>query len=332
MDASLQFINELLRNMLDLHRARGRQIKLNLSPVDVRRDIMEPVAAILFMRGAKVTIEVDCPPDLAVMGDRMRLKQVALNLSSNSSKFVETGYIRLRAAVVDGSVQLSVEDSGPGIPLEKRDRLFAKFQESLDSLNQGTGIGLCVCKTLSELMGADIYLDEGFESGVDGCPGTRFVLRLNQPALEIETSLEPEQANSTSTSKQQQTNLSDGAAAAKAVAAGGDRVVDLPEAMSVLIVDDDTMIRKMFRRAALRVAPTWEIEEASNGETAVMITQKRTFDVIFMDQYSEFWLLRALLVWKFIVSYSSFFSHFQWPVWRNKCLALKQSEPFELKV
>ena len=83
MDASLQFINELLRNMLDIHRARSRQIKLNLSPVDLRRDVLEPVAAILFMRGAKVDIHVDCPNDLCVRGDRMRLKQIILNLSAN---------------------------------------------------------------------------------------------------------------------------------------------------------------------------------------------------------------------------------------------------------
>ena len=138
MDASLQFINELLRNMLDIHRARSRQITLHLSEMDIRRDILDPVAAILFMRGAKVDIEIICPPDLAVKGDRMRMKQIMLNLSANATKFVTKGYIRLRATVVDGSVELSVEDSGPGIPLEKRHRLFAKFQESLDSLNQGT--------------------------------------------------------------------------------------------------------------------------------------------------------------------------------------------------
>lgn len=283
MDASLAFINELLRNMLDIHRARGRQIKLNLSPVDVRRDIMEPVAAILFMRGAKLAIEVDCPHDLAVNGDRMRLKQIALNLSANSTKFVQKGYIRLRATTVDGSVELSVEDSGPGIPLEKRNRLFAKFQESLDSLNQGTGIGLAVCKNLCELMGANISLDESFHSGVEGCPGTRFVLRLNQPPLEIEKRLDLETKKAISGP-----SISNGEAAAKAMmseATTNCHASALPETLSVLIVDDDTMIRKMFRRAALRTAPQWEIEEACNGETALVITKSRKFDVIFLDQY-----------------------------------------------
>ncbi|CAB9508545.1 respiration control sensor protein ArcB [Seminavis robusta] len=293
MDASLQFINELLRNMLDIHRARSRQIKLNLSPIDIRRDILDPVAAILFMRGAKVEIRIECPPDLAANGDRMRLKQIVLNLSANAVKFVDKGYICLKAAIVNNSVELYVEDSGPGIPMQKRDRLFAKFQESLDSLNQGTGIGLAVCKNLSELMGADICLDEEFQSGVDGCPGTRFVLRLNQPPLEMEKSLQehqPEQSSNEAEAlpegQQPASTVMAGEAAAAAMINGSTGPsFELPDTLSILVVDDDTMIRKMFRRAALRVAPQWEVEEAANGETALVITETRQFDVIFLDQY-----------------------------------------------
>lgn len=268
MDASLQFINELLRNMLDIHRAQCKQIKLDSSPVDVRRDILEPVAAILFMRGAKVDISVDCPLELSVKGDRMRLKQIMLNLSANAAKFVEKGFIRLKADVVDDSVELYVEDSGPGIPLEKRRKLFVKFQESLDALNQGTGIGLCVCKNLSELMGADISLDESFKSNVEGCPGTRFVLRLNQPAIHQSFFLSENPPNTS-----------------PAPVESSDTEQQLPDKLSVLIVDDDTMIRKMFKRAALRVAPSWEIEEACNGETALVTCESRFFNIIFIDQY-----------------------------------------------
>ena len=79
--------------MLDIHRARSRQIKLNLSPIDIRRDLLDPVAAILFMRGAKVEIRIECPPDLAANGDRMRLKQIVLNLSANAVKVSKSPYV-----------------------------------------------------------------------------------------------------------------------------------------------------------------------------------------------------------------------------------------------
>lgn len=132
-------------------------------------------------------------------------------------------------------------------------------------LNQGTGIGLSVCKNLSDLMGADLFLDSSFDSGVPGCPGTRFTLRLNQTPLDacIENGFgahEPiERANSS-------TDL-------------------LPEELSVLFIDDDTMIRKMFSRTIRTVAPTWIFREASNGETALRIVDEHRFDIIFVDQY-----------------------------------------------
>lgn len=141
MRASLQFINELLRNLLDINRSTENEMKIELKPTDILRDVLEPVASILYLRGASdsVKIKVECPDDLMCHADRMRLKQICVNLAANSVKFVQKGYICLRAEVVHGQVEISVEDSGPGIPDSKRDRLFAKFQHSLDELNQGTG-------------------------------------------------------------------------------------------------------------------------------------------------------------------------------------------------
>lgn len=136
IDSSLQFVSELLRNMLDLHRSADKELKLNFTPTDVRNDVFDPVSSILFTRGAKVDILIECPTNLGVHSDRLRLKQICLNLASNSTKFVEKGYIRLRAEVVKGKVLVHVEDSGPGIPPNKREKLFARFQDSLDLLNQ----------------------------------------------------------------------------------------------------------------------------------------------------------------------------------------------------
>jgi K+-sensing histidine kinase KdpD len=138
IENSLHFVNDLLRNMLDMHRAASKQLKVNLVPSDILHDILEPVESILYQRRGEVNVFIECPPNLFAITDRLRLKQIMLNLGRNSSKFVEKGFIRLRAEVVDNSVRLIVEDSGPGVPEEKRERLFAKFQESLDSLSQGT--------------------------------------------------------------------------------------------------------------------------------------------------------------------------------------------------
>ena len=139
MDASLQFINELLRNMLDMQRAAHQQMNISMAPTDILRDVLEPVASILYLRGNKVEIITECPPNIVVESDRLRLKQVVLNLAVNSTKFVSKGFIRLRCVVVNvpeheqqggneccrddelaspsqapTSVQIHLEDSGPG--------------------------------------------------------------------------------------------------------------------------------------------------------------------------------------------------------------------------
>lgn len=130
--------------MLDLQRAKNGRIKMNNNFTDILRDILEPAAAILCVRGTRVNILTECPQDLFVSIDQLRLKQIILNLAVNSSKFCESGFVRIGAACVDGNVILYVEDSRPGVPIEKRDKLFDSFQDSMDLLSQGTGVGLSV--------------------------------------------------------------------------------------------------------------------------------------------------------------------------------------------
>jgi signal transduction histidine kinase/CHASE1-domain containing sensor protein len=139
IDNALLFVNDLLRDMLDMHRATNHQLIIKLTPTDILHDVLEPVDGMLYQREGHMRVSVECPKNLVVMSDRLRLKQVILNLGRNSAKFVGDGFLKLRARVDDnGMVQLRVEDSGPGIPVHKRSQLFNKYQESLDMLNQGT--------------------------------------------------------------------------------------------------------------------------------------------------------------------------------------------------
>jgi len=173
IESSLKFINDLLRSMLDLHRAKSDQLTLEFSPTDIKRDILEPAASMLYQRDAMFSVEVHCHENMLVMVDSLRLKQVVLNLARNSCKFVEQGFVRLKAEFVGDGLVIYVEDSGPGIPQEKKSKLFAQFQDSLDSLSQGTGIGLFLCKKLVDLMGGTIKLDEAYHSGLEGKPGAK---------------------------------------------------------------------------------------------------------------------------------------------------------------
>jgi signal transduction histidine kinase/CheY-like chemotaxis protein len=280
IDASLKFINDLLRNMLDMNRASSNQLRIKLAHADLLRDILEPVASMMYHRCEGFEILLDCPENMVVVTDRMRLKQILLNLGRNATKFVEKGFIRLRVCEVDKLVQISVEDSGPGIPLEKQDRLFEKFQESLDSMNQGTGVGLCVCRNLVDLMKGDIWLDKTYDSGMEGCPGTRFVVELKTPTVALDTMAE----------ESYEEHIKEENGVVLEVANSGEEsdtapLLDLPEKLSVLFVDDDLMLRKLFARAVRNAMPEWDVQEAASGETALRFVDKQSFDLIFLDQY-----------------------------------------------
>lgn len=286
-ESSLNFINELLRNMLDINRATNHQIKINVTPSDLLRDILEPAASILCMRVAKesVKISTDCPSDLIVSTDQLRLKQIILNLAVNSTKFVNEGFIRLRAEKSEGSVMLYVEDSGPGLPPDKQDDIFQHRQDSFDLLSQGTGIGLYVCKYLCNLMGAEIYLDKSYDSGIKGCPGARFVIDLRcQP---IESAQFTQEFCSSAIDEDRNMESIDPSThrCPPEQLAPVDRSAEIPDNLNALFVDDDIIVRKLFIRSVRRCCPSWKIDEASNGEAALQMIEKASYDVIFVDQY-----------------------------------------------
>lgn len=274
IENSLRFVVDLLRNMLDMHRASNRQLKVKMAPTDILHDVLEPVRGMLYQRNGPIELIVECPETLCVVTDGLRLKQVCLNLGRNSSKFISTGFIRFRAELSRrGTVRIVVEDSGSGVPISKRSQLFSKFQESLDVLSQGTGVGLFLCKKLTELMGGKIVLDYDYHSGIEGHPGARFVIDLNVPPFrtkEAEEIASDRQVNPMSSSSTDSHRMR------------------LPENLNVLFVDDDAILRKLFSRAILMVAPTWKCHQAANGETAIRLVDEsgvNTFDIIFVDMY-----------------------------------------------
>jgi len=282
--------------MLDIHRTASKKMKLEEAPTDVLKDIFEPVKAILCVKQDKAKILIECPEQLVVVVDRLRVKQIILNLAINSTKFVTKGFIRLRAEVTefDSSVRLFVEDSGPGIRPEQQEHLFDKFQESFDLLAQGTGLGLHVCKNLSELMVADLHYDATYNSGLSSeCPGTRFVLDLHRPPDRSQYGDSRRGSMNTSvvsicTGVDNDESLSKDWAVPnffENLAVDTSDQPLLPAYASVLFVDDDFILRKLFKRTLKKAAPNWRIDEASNGETALTMTETNMYDLIFLDQY-----------------------------------------------
>lgn len=144
-------------------------------------------------------------------------------------------------------------------------------------------------------MEGEIFLDQAFDSGVPGCPGTRIVIRLNKkPSLLLDSvgvhNGDVEEAlpnGSTGDDKRGWTPPTGDNDNTAQVSAPSSPLVPstLPEKQRVLFVDDDAMLRKLFSRSIKRAAPAWTCQEAGNGEAALLLTETEHFDIIFMDMY-----------------------------------------------
>jgi signal transduction histidine kinase len=102
------------------------------------------------------------------LGDEQRLTQVLLNLVGNAIKFTNIGEVRVSAKAVDGHFNISVTDTGPGIPEQEQVRIFEQFHQVDSSLTKaagGTGLGLAIAKQIVEMHGGRIWVESTLGKG-----------------------------------------------------------------------------------------------------------------------------------------------------------------------
>jgi signal transduction histidine kinase len=197
-DKQLEYIHEiegagghlldLINDILDLSKIEAGRMELELETLNLE-DLLESCARLVRERAARAGLELtlEVVPGLCISGDKRKLKQVIVNLLSNAVKFTPSGGrvmlkahpLRRGADVRDGDIEINVEDTGIGIPLEDQDRLFTPFTQvdgSLSRRHEGTGLGLALSKRLTELHGGVI--------AVRSAPGhgSTFSLRLHATA------------------------------------------------------------------------------------------------------------------------------------------------------
>lgn len=168
----------LIEDLLTLSKLDSGQIVLHTQPVRVR-EVAARVCDDLAARAAErpTRLENAVPDTLAVLADAEHLQQVLFNLVENAIKYGrEAGFARLAGRVLDpATVELSVQDDGPGIPAEARERIFERFFR-LDKARSreagGTGLGLAIVKHLVQAHGGRVW--------VESTPGqgSRFCLTL----------------------------------------------------------------------------------------------------------------------------------------------------------
>jgi len=187
---SAEGLNDLINDILDISKIESGHIDLEAIPLDLE-DIVDEIIMSFHVRTKEKGISVvKYFPSLFPMfyiGDSTRIKQVLINLIGNAIKFTDKGHVKISVMPCpddENKVQFEIEDTGIGIPEEKRDRMFQKFSQGDNSTTRkygGTGLGLAICKKLVTFMGGDI----NFFTNTHGGTTFWFTLQLQKSEQSI---------------------------------------------------------------------------------------------------------------------------------------------------
>jgi len=257
-----QSMLHLVNDILDLDRIESGELELHPEPVRVRT-LLDDVTALFepAVRGEDVTltarVEETVPEWIRV--DPNRLKQILVNLVDNALKLTTSGRVDVR---VDGrkrdgdrvTLAFGVADTGPGIPEEKRERIFrerATGDDFTTAEESGAGLGLSICQQLVRLMGGEMEV----ESEVGQGSTFTFTVQVSES--------EPKQGSAGTT----KTSVS-------------------LENTAVLVVDDSGAIRNLISR--LLKPHDVDVTAVSNGERALQEgmdpDRASAYDVVFLDR------------------------------------------------
>lgn len=168
---------KLVNDILDVSRLDTDTMRFEMEKIDTVKildEIAEDMKATIESKNLK--LETKIPRELPkIMGDRNRLPQVLKNLFVNAIKFTDNGSITLEAEKKENYILISIRDTGIGIPKDELKKIFTKFYQAYtgdDRKNEGTGLGLFICKEIIQRHNGQIWAES--EIG----KGSNFVIRI----------------------------------------------------------------------------------------------------------------------------------------------------------
>ena len=150
----------LVNDLLDVAKAESGQLVID--PTEVRlptllatlRGLIRPMAD---GKPVNVVVSDDGAPD-TILTDEMALTAILRNLLSNAIKYTDSGEVRLTVRVLDTRIEISVSDTGTGIPVGQLERVFEEFYQVPGARRGGTGLGLPYARRLAGLLGGELTL------------------------------------------------------------------------------------------------------------------------------------------------------------------------------
>jgi signal transduction histidine kinase/DNA-binding response OmpR family regulator len=262
---STEHLTYLINDLLDFSKLEAGKItfeKIAFHPAELIADVL---AVASNQAGKKpLALNADIDPEIpeTLIGDPYRLKQILLNLYSNSIKFTESGYVNLETKVVlrsekEVSLLFIVTDTGIGMTPEQVDKIFTEFEQANETITRkfgGTGLGLSIVRMLTDKLGGKIRIES--EEGV----GTKTMIEIPYlVATETETVITDDTEKTVECEEIRAYLLN----------------------LRVLIVDDEEYNRKLL--AAILKKYNAIYTEAADGIEAIDELDRNDYDVILMD-------------------------------------------------
>jgi signal transduction histidine kinase/CheY-like chemotaxis protein/ligand-binding sensor domain-containing protein len=251
----------IINDILDFSKIEASKLTLENANFKLRELVRNSVSVVNAAARAKdleivVAIDDETPDLLA--GDPVRVRQILLNLLSNSVKFTDRGTVRVSISADCISepecvlLRAAVSDTGIGIPAEVQNRLFQSFSQAETSTTRrygGTGLGLAISKRLVELMGGEV----GFESLPGEGSTFWFTVKLSLGTEDL-----PAKPGPAEEVQPREQNCG-----------------------TILVVEDNRINQKVLSHQLVNLG--YAIDVAENGAEAVAKVKTRRYDLIFMD-------------------------------------------------
>ncbi len=264
----LHIINEIL----DFSKIGAN--KLELENIDFQlEDLIDNMITMIKLKAEEKDIQLSANIDPGIPknlnGDPLRLSQVLINLGDNAIKFSNQGdtisfnIISLEETELDTRLQFNVLDTGIGISQEQQVRLFQPFNQADNSTTReygGTGLGLAISKNIVEMMGGKIWV----ESEQDAGSSFRFTVSLKKAGLKKQLDSLPQKAPLNTQNK-----------------SAYDEDTARLHGAKILVVDDNDLNHEYIHELLEMKGIT--VEAAFNGQEALNVLTKQSFDGVLMD-------------------------------------------------
>lgn len=161
-DAAARLVR-LTRALLVLSRFQTRTEAPKTELVALEPLMSDVAARVSTQQG--VDLAVSCPADAAVVTNRELVDHAIFNVVTNATNYTTNGRVELSARVIEGVAEISITDTGPGIPETEQERVFERFYRGEAGIDHGSGLGLAIARAAIEAVGGVVELESKVGTG-----------------------------------------------------------------------------------------------------------------------------------------------------------------------